>query len=170
MSEAMKAILSGLEQAILAEVDGYHFYMMAAAGTSDEKGREVFTQLAKEEVDHANFLKAQRASLEASGRIDPDAKLTRRADLSGEHPIFSDSLLTRAKDAHFERSALSIGTQLEMNAIRFYKQQAEAADDPEVVKFFTELADWEVGHYNALNRELIYLRDERWEAGGFTPS
>ena len=169
MSDAMKEILEGLEKAIQAEVDGYHFYMMAAAGTSDPQAREVFEQLAKEEVDHTNFLKAHHASLKESGKVSPDAKLVRHADLSAEHPIFSESLRERAKEAHFERSALSIGTQLEMNAIRFYKQQAEAAEDPDVKRFFTELADWEVGHYNALNRELVYLRDERWEADGFSP-
>ena len=38
-SDDKKRLTDGLKQAIQAEIDGYHFYMMAARSTSDDKGR-----------------------------------------------------------------------------------------------------------------------------------
>ena len=61
MTATKNEMLEGLLQAYKAEVDGYHFYMMAARSTDDPKGREVFERLAKDEVEHARFLKAQHA-------------------------------------------------------------------------------------------------------------
>ncbi len=169
MSGNMGEIARGLDEAIKAETDGYHFYMMAAASTQDEQGKEVFTQLAQEELAHLRFLKVQHDALTSTGKIDPTVKLGAPTDRSGENPIFSASLKQRAGQAHFEMSALSIGIQLELNAQKHYRAQAEASDDPDVTAFFTELAEWEAGHYDALNRELDELKGDYWSSGGFAP-
>jgi rubrerythrin len=66
-------------------------------------------------------------------------------------------------------SALSIGIQLELSSEQFYRQEAEAAEDPAVVKFFTELAEWESGHYHALLKQQESLKEEYWSKGGFAP-
>jgi rubrerythrin len=64
---------------------------------------------------------------------------------------------------------LSVGAQLEYDAMRFYKAQAEAAADPEIKKFFTELAEWETGHYNALVQQQEELKEDYWSSAGFSP-
>ena len=46
MTESEKTVLKGLLSAMRAEHEGFHFYSMAARNTEDEKGREVFSQLA----------------------------------------------------------------------------------------------------------------------------
>ena len=127
---AARNIAEGLKAAIEAEQNGYHFYMMAARSTEDEQGREVFEQLANEELDHVSYLKQQHRSLMEKGVFDPEATMGRRTDLSGDSPIFSDKLKARAADAHFEMSALSIGMNLELIAVKFYKGRADASDDP----------------------------------------
>lgn len=143
--------------------------MMAAGNTSDPKGKEVFEMLAREELAHVRFLRTQYDSVIKSGAPDKSVKLPKHQSLQGDHPIFSDRLRGRIKDAHMEMSALAIGIQLELSSIQFYKGEADAADDDAVKEFYTELADWEKEHYEALLRQQDSLKEDYWAAGGFSP-
>ena len=169
MDTKMKRVADGLAKAIQAEVDGYHFYMMSARSTSDPKGRETFEMLAQEEMDHQHFLKKQYKAITETGKLDSSARLGQRADLSGMSPIFSDQIKARARDAHYEMSALSIGIQLELSAVNFYKTEAEAAPNEEIRAFYLELADWETGHYRALLNQQESLKEDYWSDSGFSP-
>jgi len=169
MDQSMQRMLAGLKEAIKAESDGYHFYMMAAQTTKDPQGRYVFEQLAQEELHHMQFLSTQYKSLLDTGKTTSLAALGTRSVLSSASPIFSPQIKDRIKEAHYEMSALSIGIQLEFNAIGFYKQQAEQAAIPEVQHFFRELAEWETGHYNALLGQQDLLKQDYWDGAGFAP-
>ena len=167
--DATEKLLAALEEATRAEVDGHHFYMMAAKFTEDPKGREVFERLAQDEVDHARYLQAHYESVKMTGKINPDVKLGDPTSYEWEHPIFSPALKERIRDAHYEMSALSIGAQLELNAVEFYKGQAEVAVEAEVKELFTKLADWESRHYHALLKQQDALKGQYWSAGRFSP-
>jgi rubrerythrin len=169
MDEAAKEVARALFEAIKAESDGESFYKMAALSAEDDKGRQVFEQLAGEELDHKRFLTAQYRSVRETGKVDAGVKLGRRADLSGASPIFSEHIKARLRDAHLEMSALSIGIQLEQTSMGYYREQAERAADPQVRQLFEELADWERGHYEALLRQQESLKDDYWHGGGFSP-
>lgn len=169
MDSAARALAEALFQAIRAEGDGYHFYLMAARSMEDEQGREVFEMLAREELDHQRFLRTQYRSILETGKPDGQARLGPRGDLSGESPIFSPAIKGRIKEAHFEMSALSIGIQLEQGAMEFYKRAAEQSADPTVKGLFEELAEWERGHYGALLQQQSLLKRDYWSAGGFSP-
>jgi rubrerythrin len=58
-----------------------------------------------------------------------------------------------------ELGALSIAITLEKNAVKFYTWQAQAASVPEVKRFFSELAEWETGHYDALVQQQEELKE-----------
>jgi rubrerythrin len=167
MDPATRAIAEGLQQAIKSEIDGHHFYKMAARSTTDEQGRQVLEALASDEMEHVRFLRLQYESVLRTGLPDEKARLAARADLSGG--IFSADLLSRARDAHYEMSALSIGIQLELGAVELYSQQARAAPHPTIRAFFEELADWERGHYNALLQQQEALKEDYWSGAGFSP-
>ncbi len=171
MTDIDATLLEALDRAIRAEVEGQHFYLMAASSTDDPKGKEVFTHFAEEERRHAEFLHRQFRSIRETGRVDSAISLGARMELEdGEgSPIFSDSLRRRVREAHVEMTALAIGVQLELNAVRFYGAQAESATDPAVAAFFRELRDWESGHYHYLLRQQESLQGEYWTAGGFAP-
>jgi len=158
-----------LLKAVQSERYGFSFYMMAARSTGDARGREVFETLAAEELDHMNFLRGQYEAIMSTGKINAALKLGDKLDLSGSSPIFSDSLKSRIRDAHYEMSALAIGIQLELDSMNFYKSQAEENSDSEAGKFFTELSEWEKGHYNALLRQQESLQGDYWSAAGFSP-
>jgi rubrerythrin len=169
MDDATRRIADGLRQAVQAEIEGQHFYLMAAGSTSDAKGREVLEQLAAEELDHARFLRAQFDSMIANGELDRSAALGSRYDSEDRSPIFSEKLRSRAGEAHFEMTALAVGMQLEASAVTFYRGEASATDDPDVKKFYLELADWESGHHQLLARQQEYLQEDYWSANRFSP-
>jgi len=164
-----KALLQGLLEAMRAEHEGDHFYRMAARATENPKGREVLSQLALEEREHASFLKAQYDSILETGKVDGKRKLGEKTRLTGSNPIFSKDIRDRLKGAHSEMTNLSIGIQLEMGAMKHYEKLANQAEDPEVKAFFSELREWEAGHYKALLEQHDMLQEEYWADNGFAP-
>jgi rubrerythrin len=164
-----KEIINGLENAMRTEQDGYHFYMMAANATADEKGKEMFQTLAKEELEHLRFLEAQKRAITETGVVDKNIALGTPTAFSGENPIFSKRLRKRLSDAHYEMSALSIGIQLELESEKFYSAEAKKVGDPDVAKFYEGLAQWESNHYHALLAQHESLKKDYWAAGGFSP-
>lgn len=167
--DTMRSITEGILEAMRAENEGQHFYLMASRATEDPKGRSVFEQLAGEEHEHFEFLKTQYESILATGKPDTNLKLGPRADLTGTSPIFSESIRDRLKDAHYEMTALSVGIQLELTAQAHYRQLSEQATDPVARFFFTELAEWEKGHYRALLRQHEELKESYWASNNFAP-
>ena len=154
-TEAIEKVADNLLRAIRSEREGQHFYLMAAQTCQDSKGREVFEQLAAEELGHAEFLQMQYRSVQM--------------DLSGANPIFSDQIRSRLKDAHFEMTALAVGAQLELDAQKYYLKMAAESEDIVINTFFTELADWEAGHYRALLTQQESLKEDYWSGSGFAP-
>ncbi|MFH1420035.1 MAG: ferritin family protein [Planctomycetota bacterium] len=167
MATEQTRLAEGLLKALQAERDGHSFYNMAATSSQDPKAREIFAQLAAEELDHMGFLARHYESVLKTGRPDSSANLGSRAALSGAWPIFSEAIKTRLKDAHFEMSALSIGIQLELDAQKSYRELAGRTDEPVVKKFLLELADWEAGHYQALLQQQESLKEDYWTENGF---
>jgi len=168
MNEATSELIKGLKKAIQTEADGHHFYTIAADRMKDPKGKEAFRILADEEVRHLEFLQGQYRSLRDTGALDDALSLGKRHDFS-TGPIFSDEIVRHINEAQFEMSALSIGIQLELASMNYYREQAEKASDPDVGRFYNELADWETGHYNALLRQQEMLKEDFWAKGGFAP-
>ena len=168
-SEAISKVTDGLLNAIRAEREGQHFYLMAAQTCRDSKGREVFEQLAAEELGHAEFLQKQYRSLLDTGRPDENLKLGTQTDLQGPNPIFSDQIRSRLKDAHFEMTALSVGAQLELDAQKYYLERAAESEAIYIKTFYLELADWEAVHYRALVSQQESLKEDYWSGSGFAP-
>ncbi len=169
MTDNASQLADGLLQAIKAERDGQSFYQMASHSTRDPRAREVFSRLAAEELDHMQFLTEHYHSVLKTGKPSETAKLGARTELTELSPIFSVGIKARIRDAHIEMSALSIGIQLELDAMKFYRSQADTVDDPTARQFYAELAEWESGHYQALTRQQEELKEDYWSAGGFSP-
>ena len=171
MDDTLQRIIDGLKEAIESEASGYHFYSMVADRTEDPAGRETFQILAAEEKSHLNYLSAQLKSFQEKGEPDSALSLGDQHDYTSS-PIFSDDLIARADHGQFEMSALSIGMQLEKNAIDYYGSQAKLASDaglPLIEMFYEELVKWEKVHYDALARQQELLREDVWAKGGFAP-
>lgn len=169
MIDDSKILAEALQQAAMAEREGHSFYMMAAHNTQDPKGKLVFETLAREEMDHLHFLKEHYDAVTTTGKLSPTAHLGTRADLGLNSPIFTDTIKSRIRDAHFEMTALAVGIQLERDAMAFYQKHAAESHDPQARKLFTELAAWESGHYQALLKQQEELKIDYWSGAGFSP-
>lgn len=163
-------LIEGLKKAMQAEADGHNFYMLAAKNTKDKKGKEVFISLAKDESIHLDYLKAQYQSFLKTGEPDKEVKLGKSKTRPGKSPIFSNEFKKRLGKAQLEMTALSIGAQLELNAIEFYRQESQKANIPAVKAFYSELAEWESGHYELLVRQQQLLQEDFWLENNFYPS
>ena len=169
MKKKNEEILQGLKTAMEAEITGHEFYKNAAKATSDPKGKETFSIMAKEEMKHFNYLRHQYKSVLEKGDYDFSTKLDRQTHQHAESPVFSEALKSRIKEAHFEISALTIGMKLEMDAMTYYRSCAEKADHEEAKKLYTELAEWETDHYRAFKGQLDMLKEEYFQANNFVP-
>ena len=158
-----------LTNAIKAEFEGHSFYLMAAQATDDSKGKEVFKRLAQDEIQHAEYLRKQYDSWTETGAFDDSLPMTWKDNGPSDSSIFSDSLKGRIQGAHFEMTALSVGAQLEESAMRFYRRNAEATDNPALKRVLFELADWELKHYELLVKEMELLKGDFWSANQFAP-
>ncbi len=169
MSEARDTILDILRKAYQIEVDGYTFYSMAADKASKPAVQELFAKLARDEVEHQGYLRAVMRGFDATGLT--AFRLERRPpDLKAfSDTVFTQEFTRQAHGAAFEMGVLSIGMQLESRAVGFFTRAATEATDDEVRSFYRFLADWEQGHYDALQALYGGVRQDFWEEGGFSP-
>ena len=167
MNKQTGKVLDGLKTAMEAELTGHQFYKAASKNTKDPKGKETFSRMADEEMGHFNYLRHQYLSILRSGKYDFTKKLLKSRKESG--PIFSKEIQNRIKTSHFEVSALTIGMKLEMEAAGFYRRCAAKAATPAAKKFYTELAEWEQGHYDSFKNQLELLKEEYYAANHFVP-
>jgi len=169
MSASAEQVLSILRQAYQVEVDGHTFYSMIADKTKQPAVGEIFAKLAADETQHMAYLRGVSEHFRTTGtaafvmdRKAPDLRIF--ADR-----ILSNSFRSQAHGAAFEMSALSIGMQLEANAIATFSGAAKNASETEIKDFFEFLANWEKGHMDALHRLYEGVRVDFWEKDGFSP-
>jgi rubrerythrin len=155
--------LDTLRKAFQIEVDGYTFYSMAADKARTAAVRDMFAKLAVDEQQHQIFLKDIIRFYDVKGAAAFAVPLRSAEMLQLAGAVLPDRLGLLAQDAEFEGAVLSIGMQLETNAIACYSEVAEQALEAEVRGFYRFLTDWETQHLNALRRLHAALRPESGE-------
>lgn len=162
--------LEALRIAIQTELNGVHFYRMAAERTSDERGKKMFGLLAEDEKKHFDELQRHYASVLTQNTWAPSVSLKEADDMfSGESPIFSGELKKRIKGSHFEMSALSIGALLETRSIEFYQRMQKETDDRVARDLFRKLETWEKDHLRAITQQMDVLKEDYWADQHFSP-
>lgn len=169
MDKENAKILNALIWAMQAETDGHYFYKMVASKTKDVKGKEVLLMLAKDELDHFDYLKAQYDSFQKTGKPAKKLKISKPKGRTSKSPIFSKDFKKSIGKAHFEMSALSIAISLELSSMNFYRHRANETRNPALKDFFGKLADWEATHYQILVREQTRLQEDYWIENRFYP-
>lgn len=151
MPEISPEIKEAIKGAIKLEINGRKFFNHAADITEHERGQKMFRFLANEEVKHLEtFSKLFNQILGG----DDWKKHIPSYQVQGEAPLVT-KLKERMKHAEGkgETEALSIGMQLEMDAIRFFEQAAQKTGDPTAKKIFREIAEEEKFHYDLLQAQ-----------------
>ena len=67
MSEGVDLKLDILKKAIIMEIAGLQFFLTAAEKTTSKKVREMFRQLAEDEVEHKNILEKMMKKMSKGG-------------------------------------------------------------------------------------------------------
>jgi rubrerythrin len=156
-----QSVLEVLVRAMITEQDGYDFYMAAADFVTDEKGKEMLSGLAGDEVEHLHILQAEYGKVQG-GRsfIDLDsarAELPPAPDLRlfPEKSNLSSMLGAMTSD----EQALRVALEFEQKGHDMYREAAQNADDPNAAAVFAYLAKQENEHYVLIQKTLNYLVD-----------
>ena len=160
MTTDFDAISDVLRKAFQVEVDGFTFYSMAMEAAIKPAVRKLFQRLARDETEHKAYIMAVMKRYEEHGarsfQFDPrDPDL---AEFSSE--IFTESFKEQALGEVSELGALSIGVQLESNAVEFFDTVARNATEPQITGFYQFLADWEGMHLRTLQQLYDSIRKD----------
>jgi len=166
MSTEFDAITNVLKKAFQVEVDGFTFYSMAAERTTKPAAQQLFERLARDETEHQAYIRAVMRRYEEHGAssFHFDPRNPDLAEFSSE--IFTESFKEQAQGEVSELGVLSIGVQLESNAVAFFSAAAHEASDPQITGFYQFLADWEGMHLRTLKQLYDSIRVDFWPEEG----
>ncbi|MFZ3073046.1 MAG: ferritin family protein [Thermodesulfobacteriota bacterium] len=145
------------------ELDGYAFYTRAAEIISDDKGRNVFTHIAKEEFQHMAIVSSIADRLRKGLGIGSYEEALREGTTTFDKkglPIFpkDNELIKRLKTNPTDQNAVAIAVEAEEKAVEFYGNMLKHAESPVEKVLFTRLHDMEKEH----------LKIFRWEYESLT--
>ena len=156
-----QAVLDVLVRAMITEQDGYDFYMAAADFVKDEKGKEMLSGLANDEIGHLHILQAEYGKVQG-GRsfIDLDSARAEfptdpKLRLFPEKSNLSSMLGAMTGD----EQALRVALEFEQKGYEMYQAAAQSAGDPNAAAVFAYLAKQENEHYVLIQQTLNYLVD-----------
>ncbi len=152
-------IAKELQKTIKAEAEGYSFYLAAAKFVEDERGKKLFRQFAKDELDHLKALKSLSIALEKEGKwieyekamdlsisMNEDEKLL----LFPEKNLIPELLGANATDV----DALNFAIKIEEEAHAYYSNVFERSSSKEERSFIAVLRNLEETHLKLLKWEL----------------
>jgi rubrerythrin len=147
--EEYKGIIS---EAINNEVEAYTFYQTVSEKVTDANLKKLFGELAGEEKGHREYLQ-KLLSRDITSLGFSSTKDYKVGDTLPTPPLTPDMKPI---------DGLVVAIKKELAAMQMYSQLANASDDAEVKKLFTELAAMERGHKTRL--EDIYVNTAFAEA------
>lgn len=151
-------LIGALKTAYEAEKDGVRTYLDFAKKTEAAGAKDMFIQLALDEVDHMellqNFMEKTLMGQTYTTVEVPEGRLAAiRADIDDA------SRKKLAPSEVSDEQALKIAMEQEIKAKEFYLAEAEKAEDQAVKDFFTKMAGVEQKHYDILSAELNYMQN-----------
>ncbi len=156
-----------LKQAIILEMNGHEYFLMAARTARSDVARELFQFMAREEEHHLKILKITFQNLMNTGKWELPTE--DELKFAFDDPILNHEFLDKLKESYFDSSAINIALTLEEKAFKFYQQAEKNTEDPEGKKLFHWLTDWELEHQERLRRLDDDLREEYWNNSNFWP-
>jgi rubrerythrin len=140
-------------KAIGEEIAARDFYQQAARQMKDPGVAEIFEQLSREENEHRHLLETFRFNPLA--RVEFERFQDYGVAEQEDEPAFSFSMSPR--------EALQIAMKKEQRAAETYRRFADACQDSEMRRIYSELAEMERGHKVRL--EALFVNTaypERW--------
>ncbi|MBI5644090.1 MAG: ferritin family protein [Deltaproteobacteria bacterium] len=154
-------IIEELGLAYKTEVAGYFFYNTAAIMVGDDKGKNIFNHLAKEELDHIRIISRIADSVKSGmGWVGYEEALKEGVATSKGLPIFhgENELVKRLERDQTDTNAVNIAIENEEGAVEFYTRLLKDARTPVEKVVITNLLEMEKGHLKILRWESESLQ------------
>jgi len=159
----MQELADELSLAHNTELRGYYFYKTAAEMMSDDRGKDVFTHLASDEIEHIRVIKAIAASLkDGLGWMNySDAVKHGSQDTKEGLPIYQgrNELIERFDANQSDITAIELAIENEEHAVDFYRRLHRDATDDLAIELLSELLKMEEGHLKLLQWESDALKE-----------
>jgi rubrerythrin len=171
MGTEIEKAVGALKMALRVEQNGYRFYQRAAGETDIPEAEALFRGLAEDEMAHESIIRTRLRALERDGEWKPvsASEWPVEAEAAAD-AIFSPGRVGEGiSDYTSELSALRMAYLIEKNAGAFYKKAAREAEDPTAKAMYEDLAEWERGHQEVLEKEYRFLADRFKLDVGFAP-
>lgn len=150
-------IVDALMLAHSTEIAGHAFYNAAADTIADEKGKNVFKHLAKEELEHIAVVSSIADAVKrGAGWMSYEEALKKgRPNAAKGLPIFpkENEMIARLRKNQTDLNAVNIGIESEEKAVDFYGRLLKASKEPMEKAVFTRLLEMEKGHLKMLRWE-----------------
>jgi rubrerythrin len=152
-------LVEALKLSYEAEKEGLRLYLKFAKQTKVATGKDMFIQLAADEVDHLELIERFMEKILSGKPVEPVN--VPKGRLSKFMPNLKDvSLQPVDKGVIGDEEALKIALEHEEKAMDFYKEEAKKAQDKAVKDFFEKLAEVESKHLAIIQAELDFLRSD----------
>jgi len=169
----MKYILEVLDFAMTMEQEGKFFFSEWSGRVKSPATKEIFTELAKWEQEHWQYLANQRDALEKTGKIIPGEATTAAAEKKALETFHQrakgEAGPTEVTRCMGDLSALRLAITIEHDLHEFYGNASAKATDPDLKEMFNQLSRWEQNHKEILENEYSQLKQEFWSEMGFQP-
>ena len=132
--------------AVRREMEAYEFYFSAAQRMKDTNVKDIFEQLAKEEMGHYELIE--------KFRNDPTSIMKISAPSADWKVAESEELPKLTIDMKL-KDAIALAMKKEQQAVEFYRALAGSTTDGAVKAMFENLANMELGHKRRL--ETIFM-------------
>ena len=158
MDEETKVAIEALRQAMLNEEKTRDFYVEAEEKATDEKARQMFKELAEEEVLHMKIVQEQYELLKTGGGWTSVADFEDLSDVDIRPLEFKRADMdVHVTDATTDLEALIIAAEMENNSFNFYTEQYNWTTDPLGKQIYGGLAKSERNHFNTIMSNWEYL-------------
>ena len=151
-------MLDILRNAIVMELEGKDFFERAVLAVRDQRTKDTFSGLVKQEQRHIDVLGAELARFEKGqgwGSLD---EVSAEASSYPKLSVFKDRKIRAIKlspDAG-ELEALKIGIEVERKSIEYYSTAGTSAKNSKAKELFAWLVGEESGHLTILDAEYAY--------------
>lgn len=159
-----KERLDALDVALGNEMKEREFYLANAKRTSNPLGKEMFQQIADDELEHYERLRELHVQWEKKEQWPETLPLKVKGTAVKnvlDKVIKSHESMPPGDDDDLK--ALRVAIAFEAKGVEFYRHLSEIVSDPREKKFFELLSDIEQEHYTSLKETEELLTDpESW--------
>jgi len=161
-SEETQVAIEALRQAIVNEQKTRDFYLEATGKVLSDRARQMFQELAEEEVVHERVVREQYESLRAGRGWVAVADFENLRDVDITPLEFKrQEMQRRITDSTTDLEALTIAAEMENNSFVFYVEQYNRTQDALGKSIYGSLVKAERNHFNTVMANWEYEANAR---------